>query len=95
MFGPKFGKSHDMRMLRWMILAGAAIFAVAPATAQRYDPRYPVCLQSWHKWGLTVIDCSYISMDQCRATASGLPAMCLENPYWQGSAGRHSRHAPR
>jgi hypothetical protein len=30
-----------MRMIRFMILAGATILAAAPATAQRYDPRYP------------------------------------------------------
>ena len=36
-----------MRMLRWIILAVAAILAVAPAAAQRYDPNYPVCLQKW------------------------------------------------
>lgn len=73
-----------MRLLYLMLLAGAAILAVAPAMAQRYDPRYPVCLQSWHDKGLVVIDCSYTSIDQCRMTASGLSAMCLENPYWRG-----------
>ena len=80
-----------MRMLHWLILAGATMLAIAPAAAQRYDPRYPVCLQSWHVRGLTIIDCSYASIEQCRATASGLAAMCLENPYWQGSPGRSSR----
>ncbi|MBR1087214.1 DUF3551 domain-containing protein [Bradyrhizobium manausense] len=81
-----------MRMLCLMILAGTtAILGAVPATAQRYDPRYQVCLQSWHQRGLVIFDCSYNSMDQCRATASGLSAMCLENPYWQGPSGRHSR----
>ncbi|MGY8680432.1 DUF3551 domain-containing protein [Bradyrhizobium sp. UFLA05-153] len=80
-----------MRMLQLPILAGATMLAVAPVAAQRYDPRYPICLQSWHQRGLTIIDCSYISMDQCRATASGLAAMCLENPYWQGLPIRGSR----
>ncbi|MBR0824070.1 DUF3551 domain-containing protein [Bradyrhizobium manausense] len=80
-----------MRMLYWMILAEATILVVVPATALRYDPRYPVCLQSWHKRGLIIVDCSYTSMDQCRMTASGLSAMCLENPYWRGSPGHNSR----
>ena len=30
-----------------MIAAGAALLFVSPATAQRYDPAYPVCLQRW------------------------------------------------
>ena len=34
-----------MRVPGWMMLAGATMLAVAPASAQRYDPRYPVCLQ--------------------------------------------------
>ena len=84
-----------MRTLQWIIPAVATIVTIAPATAQRYDPRYPVCLQSWHEKGLAVINCSYVSMDQCRATAYGLAAMCLENPYWQGSPGRNSRRPER
>ncbi|WFU42090.1 DUF3551 domain-containing protein [Bradyrhizobium sp. CB82] len=82
-------------MLHLLILTGATMLAIAPAAAQRYDPRYPVCLQSWHARGLTVIDCSYVSIAQCRATASGLAAMCQENPYWQGSPGRSSRQQGR
>ncbi|WP_312015587.1 DUF3551 domain-containing protein [Bradyrhizobium liaoningense] len=78
-------------MLYGMILAGTTILAVVPATAQRYDPRYPVCLQSWPGRSLTIIDCSYASMDQCKMTASGLSAMCLENPYWRGALGHNSR----
>ncbi|TPQ37753.1 hypothetical protein C2U70_10595 [Bradyrhizobium guangdongense] len=80
-----------MRMLYWVLIAAAATLAVAPASAQRYDPRYPVCLQSWHRRGMTIIDCSYASIDQCRMTASGLSAMCIENPYWQGSSARNAR----
>ncbi|NUS20447.1 MAG: DUF3551 domain-containing protein [Mesorhizobium sp.] len=80
-----------MRVLSWMLLAGAAVLAVTPAMAQRYDPRYPVCLQSWHQRGLIIINCSYTSIDQCRMTASGLSAMCLENPYWHGIPRQNSR----
>jgi hypothetical protein len=71
-----------MRMLRRIILVVTTILAVAPATAQRYDPRYPVCFQKWGEGGFTAIDCSYTSLDQCRMTASGRSAMCYDNPYW-------------
>nr|WP_284273483.1 DUF3551 domain-containing protein [Bradyrhizobium iriomotense] len=70
-----------MRMLRRIVLAFTAILAVAPATAQRYDSQYPVCLQKWGEAGATAIDCSYTSLEQCRATASGLSATCFANPY--------------
>ena len=71
-----------MRMLRWIVLGGAVILMASPATAQTYDPRYPVCLQKWEWGGSTYFDCSYTSWDQCRAAGAGLAAMCLENPYW-------------
>ena len=71
-----------MRMLRRIILVVTTILAVAPATAQRYDPNYPVCLQKWGRSGLITIDCSYTSLNQCRMTASGLSASCYANPYW-------------
>jgi len=71
-----------MRMIRSMILAGATIIAAAPATAQSYDPRYPVCLEKWEWGGSISIDCSYTSWAQCQMTAAGLSAMCLTNPYW-------------
>ena len=80
-----------MRVLHWMVVVGATNLAVAPAAAQNYDPRYPVCLQTWHDKGTIIINCSYTSMEQCRATASGLSAMCLENPYWRGLTGQNSQ----
>jgi Protein of unknown function (DUF3551) len=89
--------SHEVTMhkLRWIMLAGATVLSVSSATAQRYDPSYPVCLQKYGEGGGTNIDCSYASLDQCRATASGLSAQCYANPYWpqsnQGSPGGSSR----
>jgi hypothetical protein len=82
-----------MRRLRCMILAGAAILSAVPATAQRYDPRYPVCLQTWEWGGSTYINCSFASLDQCRMTASGLSGMCYANPYW--AQGRQAPPADR
>jgi hypothetical protein len=83
-----------MRMLRWTILAVATIPAVTPAAAQRYDPRYPICFEG--KIGDSYrIDCSFMSLEQCRMTASGLGATCRFNPYWsqanQMSRGRAAR----
>jgi hypothetical protein len=70
-----------MRMLHWMVLAGA-MFIIAPAMGQRYDPDYPVCIQRWEWGGSSTIYCHYTSWDQCRMATVGFAAMCLTNPYW-------------
>lgn len=70
-----------MQMWRWMIVA-AAILAAAPAAAQTYDSRGPVCMQRWQWGGSYYLDCGYVSWDQCRAASVGHAAMCLDNPYW-------------
>ncbi|HEY7844455.1 MAG TPA: DUF3551 domain-containing protein [Bradyrhizobium sp.] len=71
----------------------AMILAAAPAEAQTYDPGYPICIQTFGRAGNTII-CSYISMDQCRSSASGRAAQCITNPYFAGAPGRTpgSRH---
>jgi hypothetical protein len=68
-----------MRALIWIITAIGTICAAAPAVAQTYDPNYPVCLQ-YARDGY--IDCSYTSIPQCNATASGRGATCYTNPYF-------------
>ena len=70
-----------MRIMACMVLAIATISAVAPADAQTYDPNYPVCMQVYRRGG-GYIDCSFTSMPQCAATASGLSATCSLNPYF-------------
>jgi hypothetical protein len=85
-----------MRMLRWTILTVATSLAVTPAVAQRYDPRYPVCLEVKQQGSMT-IDCSFTSLDVCRGTASGRNGTCYANPYWsqaKSPPGRRSRQGP-
>jgi hypothetical protein len=79
-----------MRLLAWTILSIAAIYG-APAQAQTYAPGYPVCLQSYGITG-NAIDCSYTSMDQCRASASGRAAQCISNPYFAAAPVRRRGH---
>jgi hypothetical protein len=75
-----------MRILACAVLAIGAILAAAPARAQTYDPSYPVCLQTYGIDG-GYIECSFTSLAQCAATASGRAAQCLINPYF--AAGRN------
>jgi hypothetical protein len=60
-------------------LLGTAL-AGAPSKAQTYDPRYPVCIEIYTIDGRS-IDCSFASIAQCAATASGQSAQCYANPY--------------
>jgi hypothetical protein len=69
-----------MRQLTSAIVLGMLSFA--PASAQTYDLSYPVCM---HVYGEKVgdrIECAFTSFAQCAATANGLPATCLVNPYY-------------
>jgi len=70
-----------MRVLVCTILTIATVMVAAPARAQTYDPSYPVCLQTYAIGG-GYIDCSFTSLAQCAASASGRAAQCLNNPYF-------------
>jgi len=79
-----------MRLSASIILAVVATLAALPSHAQTYDPRWPVCMKVYGggvdgagEW----IDCSFTSMVQCQATASGRAAMCVINPYGSLSDG--------
>jgi hypothetical protein len=78
-----------MRNLALATLTIAAILTAQRASAQTYSPDYPVCLR-WDK----AYECSYTSLAQCNASASGRTAECYINPYFaraQVPAG-HWRH---
>jgi hypothetical protein len=70
-----------MRVLACTILTIGTMLVAAPARAQTYDPNYPVCLQTYGIGG-GYIDCSFTSLAQCAASASGRSAQCLSNPYF-------------
>ena len=64
-----------------------------PASAQTYDPAYPVCL---HVYGpATYYECRFSSLAQCASSASGRSAQCETNPYFANGSvqpGRRQRH---
>jgi hypothetical protein len=78
-------------ILHATVLIGG-LFTASLAAAQTYDPRYPVCIEIATIDGRT-ISCSFTSMAQCKATASGLAAQCYANPY--GVQSRPPGPAPR
>lgn len=79
-----------MRMLICLAAATAAIWAVEPARSQTYDPRYPVCVQTFGPFG--GISCHFVSMDQCRmAVSPAQSAQCIVNPFFSGYAAAPQR----
>ena len=81
-------------------LAGLAILTMSialaggQARAQTYDPRYPVCMTVITVPGGGVwFDCSYYTMDQCRASANG--QQCSPNPYYVGATASGRRNNRR
>lgn len=83
-----------MRTLIGFTFALALAPAAVPAHAQTYDPNFPVCQQVFSK-GANFISCSFTSMEQCRASASGRSAMCMLNPYFAGTGGERPRRRHR
>jgi hypothetical protein len=92
--------------VKFVTLASFAVgmlLASSPASAQTYDPSHPVCIHIYGERMGDRIDCIYSSLEQCAATASGLPATCLINPYYVNARklvptrhhrGRRSERAP-
>jgi hypothetical protein len=73
-----------MRLPILTLTAIATLFVAADASAQTYDPRYPVCMHVYSLGGRggDFFDCSFTSLPQCQATASGRSASCDPNPYY-------------
>ncbi|EJN13349.1 Protein of unknown function (DUF3551) [Bradyrhizobium sp. YR681] len=78
-----------MRFGFGLIAVVGAALAAAPSHAQTFDPRYPVCLHIYSGssgGGGEWYDCSFTSLPQCRATATGRAATCDLNPYYPVNA---------
>src|ERR1700755_1866261 len=68
-----------MRRLVLALPAVVTLAPAAPASAQTYDPSYPVCL---HVYGpVTYYECRYNSLTQCAGEASGRAAEDMFTPY--------------
>ena len=72
-----------MRRLALTILTMGIVLTAGHAGAQRYDPAYPVCLYVVSFGISPYYRCSYVTMDQCRASANG--QMCSLNPSYAGA----------
>src|SRR5260370_38392867 len=75
---PSISREVLMRILALVIFG---MLSIGPATAQTYDPAYPVCLHVYDK-GANYYQCSYTSLPQCNASASAPASHCVINPYF-------------
>ena len=82
--------------MRCLILALLALGTVvaAPVSAQRYDSTSPICKASYERGG-PEIECGFTSLEQCQASAAGLPASCSNNPYYAGPPAGSRPREPR
>ena len=71
-----------MRSLIGLIVAIGMMLAPSAASAQRYDPSYPVCMEQYGADG-SVMNCFFTSMEQCKEGARGTAGICLNNPYYR------------
>jgi Protein of unknown function (DUF3551) len=87
-----------MRTSFHIMLALGALFAVAPGHAQTFDPSYPVCMHVYsgaNGGGGEWYDCTFTSLPQCGATASGRAATCDLNPYYAFNRAPPARRYPK
>jgi hypothetical protein len=62
------------------VIGGLAVIGAAPAEAVS---TCPYCMQGRSSPGLS--NCTFASLAQCRATASGRGMTCVANPSYKGS----------
>jgi hypothetical protein len=74
-----------MRTSALAILTMGVALAAEQARAQTYDPGFPVCMHVVASRGGKYQDCTYYTMAQCAASASGRAAQCDLNPYYAGA----------
>jgi len=82
-----------MRNPFFAALAAGAVFTAAPASAQTYDPSYPVCMKV--SGDPTYFECHFTSMQQCKDGIRGMSAECVANPYYAAAREPAADRKPR
>jgi hypothetical protein len=70
----------------------ATLFAIV-GTARAEEP-YPWCAAyGGGDKGIGATICSFVTIEQCRATVSGLGGFCAKNPMYPGPEKKAAKHA--
>lgn len=69
-----------MRNVVLALLSFGGLAAIGTAPAEAVGTRYPFCITGPEQPGLS--NCTFVSYEQCQATASGRRLWCVENPYF-------------
>ena len=69
----------------WQSLVAAAAVSVAAVAMPAAAREFPYCIKGCD-FGAGAGDCSFSSLAQCQATASGRDAYCAANPYFNAKA---------
>ena len=72
-----------MRGTFFALMAGCAVAVSSALPAAAQD--YPFCIKGCD-FNNALGDCSFASLAQCQATASGRAAYCATNPYYKAQA---------
>ena len=71
-----------MRHAILLLATACALAMLGAAPAGAVGTRYPYCIQGDDQPGLS--NCTFISYEQCAATASGRRLWCIPNPFYAG-----------
>ena len=69
----------------WQALIAAGAVSVAAVAMPAAAREFPYCIEGCD-FGAGAGDCSFSSLAQCQATASGRDAYCAANPYFNARA---------
>jgi hypothetical protein len=67
-----------------------AVLTQTPVIALPYDP-YPWCAQ-YSDDGGGGTNCGFLTLEQCRATVSGIGGFCVPNQFYNPRGGHSSRY---
>lgn len=83
-----------MRKTLLALMAVTSFIAINAAPASASDPHYPYCIKG-AQWLSPVGDCSFSTLQQCQASASGRLATCDVNPFYHNGMndGGHRKRA--
>ena len=89
---PNKAFASKIRTVLPALLVGSCLAAADLASAQVADPQYRFCIQGDDYPGWS--NCTFDSLRQCRATASGTFDECVANPWYTGEREKTSISEP-